>query len=419
MNVGAIMVLDVGSGFELPAAQAVFAERARAITRLRQRLVDTPYGCGRPIWVDVPSFDVGWQLAWVRCPSPGDRAALLEVAADAITRPLPRSRPLWRAVFVSGLASGQMALIVVFHHVLADGIGGLAVLASLVDGADPAHELPPGPPPRLPPTRGQLLADAMAARLRGIRGTRGAVVRLGAAVAELGTGRGRPSAAPRCSLNAPTGRRRRFATVEVELAPVRDAAHRHGATVNDLLLAAITGALRELLRHRGERVPALVVSVPVSARRATTSGDLGNSVGVMPIRVPMTGPAGSRLAQISSITRQQKAMARGASAALVGPVFRLLAAAGMFRPMVNRQRLVNAFLTNLPGPARGLRFHGAPISAVVPITVTAGNVSVAFAVLSYAGALTTTVIVDPDLVPELTVLTAALESEFRILIGRR
>ena len=144
--------------------------------------------------------------------------------------------------------------------------------------------------------------------------------------------------------------------------------------------------MESVLRARGEHPPALVISVPVSARTATTAADLGNRVGVMPVRVPMVEPAKTRLRQVAALTRTQKTTSRGSSAALVGPVFRLLAALGLLRWFVDRQRLVNSFLTNIRGPAEQLRFTGVDVDEVVPITVTAGNVTVAFAALSYAGA---------------------------------
>jgi diacylglycerol O-acyltransferase len=94
-------------------------------------------------------------------------------------------------------------------------------------------------------------------------------------------------------------------------------------------------------------------------------------------------------------------------------VLRLPASAGLFRWFVDRQRLVNSFLTNMVGPTRPLAFAGARILRVIPITITAGNVGVAFAALSYAGRLTVTVIVDPAVVPEADDVAAALERELR------
>ena len=424
MNVGAVLLMEAGAGSaaDLPAIEALLAERVGRIPRLRQCLLDAPWGCGRPVWVDDATFDVRAHLARVRCAAPGDRTALMAAAVGAVTRPLTRSRPLWRAVLVTGLTGERVALVVVVHHVLADGIGGLAVLARLVDGdGDGDGDGSIGddsPAPSHPlPSRAQLFTDALTTRLRSVRGVAHLPAGVRAAVAELGAAR--PSAAPRCSLNAPTGPRRQVATVQVELAGVRDAARRSGATVNDVLLTATGGALAELLRGRRESVPALVISVPVSARVSTTSGDLGNQVGVMPIRVPLASTPQARLAEVAAITRTQKIVTRGGSAALVGPVFRLLAALRLFRWFVDRQRLVNAFLTNLAGPARPLAFGGMTVTDLIPVTITAGNVSVAFAALSYAGTLTISVIVDPDLVPDVSVLTTALDAEVDALCGIR
>ena len=125
----------------------------------------------------------------------------------------------------------------------------------------------------------------------------------------------------------------------------------------------------------------------------------------MPVRVPLTEPLEARLLEIARITALQRTSTRGSSSALVAPAFRLLAAVGLFRPLIDRQRLVNSFLTNIRGPADPLTFDGARITQMVPITITAGNVAVAFAILSYAGTLTITVIVDPDAVPDVDVLT--------------
>jgi diacylglycerol O-acyltransferase len=94
-------------------------------------------------------------------------------------------------------------------------------------------------------------------------------------------------------------------------------------------------------------------------------------------------------------------------------VFRLLASAGLFRWFVDRQRLVNSFLTNMAGPTGPLTFAGARVLRVIPVTITAGDVGVAFAALSYAGRLSVTVIVDPDVVPEADDLAAAPAGELR------
>lgn len=121
-----------------------------------------PVNEGRPFWADDPAFDLRHHVRQLPCPPPGDQRALLDVAAAVTRELLPRSRPLWSATFATGLADRGTGLVIVMNHVLADGVGGLAVLAKLVDEI---AGLPPGNPERArsrsplpahaPPTPGQ------------------------------------------------------------------------------------------------------------------------------------------------------------------------------------------------------------------------------------------------------------------------
>ncbi|MEJ3748944.1 wax ester/triacylglycerol synthase domain-containing protein [Actinomycetes bacterium KLBMP 9797] len=412
MQIAAILILDNASTLEPSAVRAAIADRIRRVPRLRQRLVRTPPGCGRPIWVDDPRFGIRHHVHWVPCPAPGDEQALLAVAATIATKRLPADRPLWSATLVTDLAHGKAGLVVVLHHVVADGIAGLAVLSSLLDGGSGA----PNPGfPRPAPTWRQLLADTTSGRLRGLTALRSPARRLRHAAAELQPARTGP--APASSLNQQTGPNRRLAIASTELAAARDVAHAYGGTVNDVLLTAVTGALHALLRHRSEHVERLVVSIPASARR--TAGGTGNQVGVIPVELPTGGDALQRLQAIARITQARKSAPRGASTALLGPAFRTLARMGLFHWFINHQRLVNTFVTNLRGPEHRLSFLGAPITGLNAVTVVPGNVTVTFAALSYAGTLTVTVVADPDRCPDLPVLSRHLQDELDTLASGR
>jgi hypothetical protein len=166
-----------------------------------------------------------------------------------------------------------------------------------------------------------------------------------------------------------------------------------------------------LLARRGEELDLVMASVPVSARQAATGGQLGNHVGVMPVTLPANGDLAARVTRIAAVTRERKTAARGTSAALLGPPFRLLAPIGLLRWFSNRQRLIHTFVTNLRGPAEPLTFAGAPVREVIPIPNTTGNVTVTFGVLSYAETLRITVLSDPSRVLDVAVLTAALRRE--------
>ena len=305
---------------------------------------------------------------------------------------------------------GGAALIVVFHHVLADGVGGLAVLAALVDGAAEGHDLAfPVPMPPLP----QLAIEAATEHLRSAGQLPAVLRRLRGGAAQLRPVFSRGLA--RSSLNQPTGLRRRFTIVRVDLDQIRSAAKAGQATVNDVVLTAIAAALHRLLASRGEPIDQFVISVPYSARRHATADELGNQSGVIPLRVPGVGDPLQRLRSLAETTRATKRAQRGASTALLGPFFRLLAAAGLYSWFIDRQRLIHTFVSNLRGPEIRLSFLRCPVTGVIPLTGAGGNITVSFAVLSYAGTLAITLIADPDTCPDLSELRDGLEQELRVL----
>jgi len=412
MQVGAVLVLGSSECVTPAAVTDAVERRSRGIPRLRQVLVDAPFGCGRPYWADDEDFAIAHHVRTIVCPAPGDEAALLALASDLLIERLPADRPLWAVTLVTGLADGGSALVTVFHHVLADGIGGLAVLAGLVDGA--AEDLP-APPVRPRPHWARLLADAIRTRLRAVARLPAGVRRVRAALAEFR--RADTPKAARTSLNRPTGPRRALATVRVDLATVLDLAHAHGATVNDVLLTAVAGALQATLSRRGEAgVPEFVISVPVSGRRATAATDLGNDVSVRPVAVPAVGDPLDRLAETAR-RRPPREEAPVNTAVVMDPVLRLLAALRLIHWLTDHQRMVNGFVTNLRGPEERLSFLGAEVREVIPVSGTAGNVTVAFAALSYAGTLVVTLVADPEVCPDLPQVRDDLQAELdRLLV---
>lgn len=406
LQVGAVLMLDVRSGIEPARWLEELDRRLPGVPRLRQRLLRVPPGCGRPVWVDDPAFRIQDHISVSTSPVPVGRAAVLASAAELVSTPLADDHPLWLGRLVLDVDGEHAALILVFHHVLADGLAGLAVLGRLVDG--PALPLDPGFP-RPTPSHWWLARDAAAGHLRSMRQLPHTLRRMVSAVAELAPTATAP--AQTCSLNQQTGPRRCFETVTTDLASVRALAHRHDATVNDVALAAITGALDHLLLVRGERLPGLVVPIPFSRRLHSGTDELGNQSGVIPLLLPTSGTFEDRLAAIAELTSAAKGSERGASTAVLGPLFRLLAAFGLYQRFIDHQRRIHTFISNLRGPETRLDLMGCPVTEIIPLSVAIGNVTVAFTVLSYAGALTITVNADPHTCPDLPVLRAALESQ--------
>jgi diacylglycerol O-acyltransferase / wax synthase len=406
LQVGAVLVFDVRGGLDVGSLRAVLQRRIAAVPRLRQRLQKVPLGCGRPVWVDDVGFNLDDHLTVVEQRSETDDAGLLDLAASLVTRPLPDDRPLWAATFVPALTGGRAALILVMHHVVGDGLAGLAVLRGLLDGS---------PIPRAAtftrarPSRGALVRDAWNDRIRSVRRLSKALGRLFAAFDELG-----PSMAQRAqpsSLNKPTGPRRSLRTVEAEVSRVHALAHRHGATVNDLVLTAVTGALHELLTTHGEELDSLVVSVPFASRTRTDPDQLGNRSGVIPVRLPTTGAFSDRLAAVSATMRAAKQHERGASTAVLGPVFRLLARLGGYQYFIDHQSFVHTFVSSLRGPDAPISLLGCRVLDVVPLSVATGNITVSFTALSYDNRLVITLTSDPETCPDADRLCSALRSQ--------
>jgi WS/DGAT/MGAT family acyltransferase len=416
-HIGAVLVLDTAPGFSVAEAERVLGQRIRAVPRLRQRLYRAPPGCGRPYWADDAAFEIDEHVRRVCCPPPGDERALLDLAAAQLGEPMPRSRPLWSATFVTGLADGGTGLLVIMDHVLADGIAGLALLGTLADQVAEAAEVRADRFPAPAPRARELAVDAWRGRLRRAgraepgtpRQARG-LRRIREGIAELGGARPQRWL-PATSLNRPVGPERRLDVVAVDLAAVRDLGHAHGGTVNDVVLAAVAGALRTLLAARGEQLGEVTITVPVAARRAASGGELGNHIGIMPVTVPATGGFGARVTRTAEITRERKSRARGASAALFVPAFLLLARTGLLHWFANHQRAVQTFVTNLRGPDEPLTVGGAAVRAIILIPSTTGNVTVTFAASSYAGTLGITILSDPGRVPDAPALAAALRHE--------
>jgi hypothetical protein len=337
--------------------RVLLSERVPTIPRLRQRLRRVPFGCGRPVWVDDPDFVLD------RHPhrtGNGLRQAATKLLDDvaARSRPASGSIPTGRSgghAWSLARSTGRPPLILVLHHVLADGLGGLAILAAL---ADPGLPAPTRMFPQRPPQWGELAVDAARQDARRIHPPHQAARRSAGLQRTPGWAGVDARLIERASLNRPTSKRRRFATVAVPLADIVTAAHRAGGTVNDVVLAAVTGALITELRARGEHPARLVVSVPVSGRSSATADRLGNNTGVRPIAVPTLADDNARLAEIISLTRTTRELARASSAGPLGLAFRALSRPGLFQTFIEHQRLVHTFETNMRGPAEPLSFGG-------------------------------------------------------------
>lgn len=399
--------------------------RLQLAPRLRQVVYVPRWGLGRPLWVDAAAFDVRDHVCAVPPVHHADEARLLEVVEELRRRPLDRSRPLWKMWFVPGLAGGRTAVYVRVHHVIADGPAGVAMLGALFDSA------PDGPAPRVEPWMPAPVPAANELIVDNLRRRRAAVARMLAActrpativcrtrrawasVREMVSG-GR---APRCSLNRPIGAAREFAVVRTELATMRRISDRYGVKVNDVLLAVFAGGLRELLRSRGEPVDNLELRavVPVSLHRELPGPARGNLLGQMIVPLPLwiDDPV-RRLVSIAADTATRKRGVRPRRGAVVGGrTVRWIALT-----LLSRQRMMNTYVADVPGPPVPLYLFGAAVREIVPVVALMGNIAVGAGAFSYAGQFTITVVGDGAVCPEVDVVARGMEQTLRSLEASR
>jgi WS/DGAT/MGAT family acyltransferase len=220
--------------------------------------------------------------------------------------------------------------------------------------------------------------------------------------------------APRTSLNRPIGSDRRLAVVRSDLDLAKRVAHAHGGTVNDVLLAAVAGGLRELLGSRGEPVDGLVLRafVPVSLHHERPDQARGNLDGAMFVPLPVGVPDPvRRLRLIIAETTERKQKARPAGGTLFSS--RTLQRAAL--RLMARQRLMNVYITNVPGPPVRLYFAGAPLLEAFPVVPIMANVTLGVGALTYAGQLNVTAVADRDTCPDADVFAAGLQASLQAL----
>jgi len=387
------------------------AARLPAVPRFRQVIHIPRRGLGGPLWVDVSHVDLERHVRVVDVPD-GD---LLPAVERLRRQPLDRARPLWEIWFLTGLAGARIGCFVRVHHAIADGVSGVATLAALL-----AQDR--GMPPALArpwPSARALFADNVRRRHAELARTASAVAHPGTTLRAL---RGAWPAvreatgekAPRTSLNQPLGPGRRLDVVRANLDAVKEAGHRHHATANDVLLAAMAGGLHDLLRARGERVDDLVLRayVPVALHREQHGQDRGNQDGLMVVPLPV-GPAApvDRLRWIARETAERRKLRRPAGSAL----FRTSLAQRTFLRLMRHQRWANVYVANVPGPPVALSIAGVPLLEMFPVVPLIGNVTLGVGALSYAGQFNATVVADEDACSDVAVFTAGLRRDFERL----
>ena len=391
--------------------------RLHLFPRFRQLLYRPRLGMGWPLWVDAPSFDIADHIRVHTVNAPGDEAQLLQACQELARRKLDPARPLWELWVLPGLQERLVGVYFRLHHALADGAAALAAFGALLD-MTPNAPTPVAPEwtPTPIPTDGELLLDNLRRRgqelgrawtglthpSRTIRGAREAWPAWREVLAE--------EPAPRTSLNRPVGTERRLALIRSRLDLAKQIAHAHNAKVNDVVLAAVAGGLRELLASRGEAVHGLVqrAMVTISLHDEQPWEAQGNRPGWMMVPLPLGEPDPVRRLELiaaETVARKNEARPEAGSG-----IFRFVAGQRVWYRLFPRQRSVNLVVTNAPGPPVPLCLAGARLLEVFPMMPTMGNLTLVVGVLSYEDQLNFTAAADRDGCPDVEMFTQGVRS---------
>jgi WS/DGAT/MGAT family acyltransferase len=415
---------DRSGRLRIEELRGVIENRLHRVPRLRQRLVFVPLAQGAPVWVDDEGFDIGYHVRLTALPQPGDDEQLDELMGRLQSVPLDRGRPLWELWFIDGVAGDRVGLAIKSHHALGDGIANVDLALALVDleRDPPPDEAAPRWRPRPPPSSGRLMVDSAAEMLAepvrlarsGLRAVRDPQRALTAVGDTLGAAVGfasRPVPAP---WNTAVTPHRRWARATVPLSVVRAIRARHDATINDVVLGACSGALREYLvdHDDADRVAPLKAMVPVSRRAEDEhAATMGNKVSLIVVDLPVgeEDPIVS-LAHIHDQTSELKGSGLADGAEHIVDLFGHVpvVAAPMAR-LLSRSIPMNLVITNIPGPPTPLFVRGGRVLEAYPYVEVIDGEGLTIAVVSYDDALHFGLTADRDVMPDLQLLAEGIE----------
>jgi len=418
-----------------PPRQEDFVEavkaRLRMIPRYRQRVRTVLFDLGQPAWVDDPQFDLGYHIRRTALPAPGDEAALCRLVGRIMSQRLDRDRPLWECWVIEGLADGRWAVLSKVHHCMADGVSGNQLYSLIFDDA-PEPVRRPKPPPsaedastpepntvrltlravgnllQSPAEQVRLLAQGLRAPMlvaRQVGDTTRGLVELARALLP-GT---------RSSLNGPIGQQRRYYVARASLPDVIGVGKALNVTVNDVVLAAISGAFRAILLHRGEQPVADAVRtlVPVSVRAKDHEEMIDNRISLMLPLLPVD--VADPVDRLNAVHARLDAL-KASKEAQAGAAMTTLARHEPFAPiswairLAARlpQRTIVTVTTNVPGPRRPLYVLGRPILEILPYVPIAMRIRTGVSILTYCDQMAFGITSDYDSAPEVELLGRAI-----------
>jgi diacylglycerol O-acyltransferase / wax synthase len=467
-HVGGLAIYDPstapGGKVELEDVCRTVGERLHLLPPFRWRLVQVPFGLDLPYWVEDPDFDLDFHIRDSAVPPPGDDRQLAETVARIFARPLDRSHPLWELYLIHGLEGGRIAMLTKVHHSVVDGVSGNEILTVLLDESPEGRELPEpeqrGGPERVPgdlEMLGRGLLGLPRQPLRALRSIPTAVPNLtdlpganafpGVPTISRGLSRLRQTVsseedhgilevtsarAPTTPFNGPISPHRRFSFGSVSLETVKAIKNELRVTVNDVVVALATTAVRDWLLER-DALPndPLVAMVPVSVRTEEERGAFGNRVSTMIVPIATNEPdPRRRLMRTHELLRSAKERHRALPADLltdatsfIPPAVAALAARTTVDILGRLRPPINVIISNVPGPREPLYCAGAQLQANFPVSAVVPGVGLNITVLSYRDHIDFGIVADREQVDDnwsiMRSASEALDELEEVVLGDR
>jgi WS/DGAT/MGAT family acyltransferase len=389
--------------------------RLDSLPRFRQRIAPAIAEVAAPVWVDDVDFDVGRHTPHVELPPPGGTEALRVFMDRLLSEPMDLAHPLWDIHSVEGVDDDVIAIVVRAHHVMADGLA-LHDAATLLLDSEPRPATTGAPAWSPEPFPGSLRLSLGALADRTGRQVRLALdiarnvfdprrvasnTRTAARAARSLRGSAR-LVAPRLPFTRPVGHRRAFAWTSIPMADVIAVKKARAATVNDVVLAIVAGAVRRALEEGGAYdatglEPRALVPIGVRGRRTTVPG---NRFSVMAVGLPVG--VDDPLRRVDLVHSQMHPATAHSGDGLLAHLFSIAdvipipVLRALVPPVLARQPLVNLAVSNIPGSREPLYLLESRMLGLSPFITGVGNIAVLIGVLSYADDLGIGVTVDPD-----------------------
>lgn len=407
MTISSIMWFDRPLDVELLRAR--FQERLLdRYPIMRQRIVASRLPGLMPLWVDDPDFDLDEHISEDRLPAPGDQAALQDWCSEERTIPLDRTRPMWHVSVLQGYRGDGCAVHVRIHHSIGDGLAMMALLLTIVDEFDPLTVS----------VRDRSVAElvskafgtgtqvfAKGAHLALHPGELGDIARDGAEMAEWAGRLLAPQMVQRTVLQGtPDGTKRMAWDPDgFDLAEVKRIARTNNATVNDVMMTVMSGALHRYLADRDALVEDIAMMIPVNLRRpgAPLPRNLGNRIGLLPLKLPVS--TDDPRARLEILQRRMQEL-KDSPAPIVSRM--LIVTTTMFTPVIERgihrinQLRSTGVLTNVPGPQLPLHIGGSELLGTIGWGGMTAHLNLSAAFVSVNGSIFPGLVTDAAITPD-------------------